>query len=290
MTRQKKYSNIIINTTISQSFNSRKLSMMKILGAFVHRLICLLNKKMIPPKVNMVQTISFNCSSKTCCVIINPVVSFLKNVELANWTKNQFKTGTKTTGKFIRLYVETERKKIYPITTRKKKPIIILFFRGGALQLRFQNKKPQDIFVEKGWLKMTKDDDGNGMYLYMYFVWICICICVCICKFGTVFVNDFSFPPPTHLHSFASVPPPSLLLRLRSFAPVTSPLLLLLLLLAHRDRCGSRKKKQKQPRAGLDSEEARALWACADAVKNQRRYQKWYQYPKANTQRRYQKA
>ena len=59
----------------------------------------------------------------------------------------------------------------------RKKHIILIksftnlsfhFFRGGALQLRFQNKKPQEIFVEKGWLKMTKDEDGNGMYLYMY--------------------------------------------------------------------------------------------------------------------------
>ena len=95
--------------------------------------------------------------------------------------------------------------------------------------MRFQNKKPQEIFVEKGWLKMTKDEDGNGMYLYMY---LYMYLCMYLCEFGTVFVDVFSFPPPTLLRSFTSAPPPPLLLRLRSFTTIPSPLLLLLLLLA----------------------------------------------------------
>ena len=85
--------------------------------------------------------------------------------------------------------------------------------------MRFQNKKPQDIFVEKGWLKMTKDDDGNGMYFYMYL-------------YEFVFVYVFVNLEPSLLMTFpfllllSSIPSPLFLLLLYSFASVPSPPLL----------------------------------------------------------------
>ena len=87
--------------------------------------------------------------------------------------------------------------------------------------MRFQNKKPQDIFVEKGWLKMTKDDDGNGMYFYMY-----------LYEFVYVFVYVFVNLEPSLLMTFpfllllSSIPSPLFLLLLYSFASVPSPPLL----------------------------------------------------------------